>query len=158
MKKALLAFAFLFTLPTTTNAEELTSTAEELTFGKPVDMDLMKPLDTLMNQPNDYIGKKVTIKGKIKKVCKKRGCWADFATDDKKLRVKVADGEIEIPLYTIGREAYATGILHSTELSKEQTIAYLKHMADDAGEDFDPSTVKQGITLYQLKSNSVKIL
>jgi hypothetical protein len=151
MKKALLAFAFLLTLPTILNAEELT-------FGEPVNMELIKSLDTLMSQPKDYVGKEVTIKGKIEKVCKKRGCWADFVADDKKLRVKVADGEIEIPLYTIGKDAYATGVLHSTELNKEQTIAYLKHMADDAGEDFDPSTVKQGITLYQLKSNSVKIL
>lgn len=134
------------------------SVAEELTFGEPVNMEVIKPLNEIMNKPDNYIGKEVTIKGTIKKVCKKRGCWADFVADDKKLRVKVADGEIEIPLYTIGKDAYATGTLHSKELSKEQTIAYLKHMADDAGEEFEPSTVKQGITLYQLKSNSVKIL
>lgn len=134
------------------------SVAEELTFGEPVNMEAIKSLNEIMNQPSDYVGKEVTIKGKIEKVCKKRGCWADFVADNKKLRVKVADGEIEIPLYTIGKDAYATGTLHSNKLSKEQTIAYLKHMADDAGEEFDPGKVKQGMTLYQLKSNSVKIL
>ncbi len=134
------------------------SSAKELTLGEPVKMDLIKPLETLLAKPATYIGKEVTVKGKIEKVCKKRGCWADFVAEDKKLRVKVADGEIEIPLHAIGSVAYATGVLSSIEFTKEQTIAYLEHMAEDAGEKFDPSTVKQGMTLYQLKSDAVKIL
>ena len=131
--------------------------AEELSFGEPVNMELIQPLEQIMAEPNNFVDKEVTIKGKIEKVCKKKGCWADFVADDKRLRVKVADGEIVIPMHTIGKEAYATGTLHATDLSKEQTIAYLQHMADDAGEKFDPSTIHQGITLYQLESDSVKI-
>lgn len=150
MKRVLLVFVLIFAMNGLM--------AEELIFGEPVKMDLVQPLETLMAKPEEFVGKEMTIKGKIEKVCKKRGCWADFVAGDKKLRVKVADGEIEIPLHTIGQDAYATGILHSQKLSKEQTVAYLKHMADDAGEEFDPKTVKNGITLYQLKSDSVKIL
>lgn len=133
-------------------------TAKELELGEPVKMELEQPIETLLANPQQYVDQEVTIKGTIGKVCKKRGCWADFKAKNSELRVKVADGEIEIPLHAIGSDAYATGVLTSKQLTKEQTIAYLKHMADDAGEAFDESGVKQGIILYQLKSNAVKIL
>lgn len=132
--------------------------AKELTLGDPVKMDAIQPITAVLEQPTEFNGKEVTIKGTITKVCKKRGCWADFTSNDKRLRVKVADGEIEIPLHTIGKEAYATGVLSSTTLNKEQTIAHLEHMAKDAEESFNPSSVKKGMTLYQLKSNAVKII
>ena len=132
--------------------------AKELELGDPVNMDLEQPIQSLLANPQQFVGQKVTIKGNIGKVCKKRGCWADFKAGDNTLRVKVADGEIEIPLHTIGSDAYATGTLSAKTLTKEQTIAYLKHMAEDAGEKFNADSVQQGMTLYQLDSNAVKIL
>lgn len=132
--------------------------AKELLFGEPVDMEALESIKQLMAEPKKYTDKKVTIKGTVKKVCTVKGCWADFFADDTKLRVKVADGEIVIPIHAIGRKAYATGIFTAKELTKEKTIAYKKHMAKDAGEEFDPKSVTKGMTLYQLKSNAVKIL
>ncbi len=146
--KLLIAGFFLITV----------ANAKTLVLGEAVDMSVYQPLTKVMAEPQQFIDKKITLKGKVTKVCKKRGCWADIVSGDKQLRIKVADGEIEIPIYTIGREALATGILKSQQLSKEQTIAYLEHMAKDAGETFDPATVTKGIILYQLKSDAVKIL
>lgn len=132
--------------------------AKELQLGNTVKMELEQPIESLLANPQQFVDKEVTIKGTIGKVCKKRGCWADFESGNSKLRVKVADGEIEIPLHTIGSEAYASGVFVAKHLNKEQTIAYLKHMAKDAGEAFDETAIENGITLYQLKSNAVKIL
>jgi len=151
MKKLFITITLILCFSTTLSARELT-------LGEPVKMDLVESMETLLAQPETYIGKEITVKGKIGKVCKKRGCWADFVVGDKKLRVKVEDGEIEIPLSAIGSDAYATGVLSSIEFTKEQTIAYLEHMAEDAGEKFNPNTVEQGMTLYQLQSGSLKIL
>ncbi len=132
--------------------------AKELLLGDPVNMGLYQPLEEISKQLESYTNQKITLKGQITKVCKKKGCWADIKSGDERIRIKVADDVIVIPIYTVGREAYATGTLKSKAMSKDETINYLKHMADDAGETFDPTSVKQGMTLYQLQAEAIRIL
>ncbi len=132
--------------------------AKEIILGEQVNMDLYQPLNAVLASPSEFINKEITLKGKITKVCKKKGCWADITSDDGLIRIKVIDGVIVIPIYAVGREAYATGKLSAKVLTKEETMSFLQHMAEDAGESFDPSSVEAGMTLYQLKAQSVRIL
>ncbi|MRX28458.1 DUF4920 domain-containing protein [Kangiella sp. HZ709] len=131
--------------------------AKELLLGDPVNMDLYQPLEEISKQLASYTNQQITLKGQITKVCKKKGCWADIKSGDEQIRIKVTDDVIVIPIYTVGREAYATGTLKSKVMSKEETINYLQHMADDAGETFAPANVKQGMTLYQLQAEAIRI-
>jgi len=62
------------------------------------------------------------------------------------------------PLSSKGKIAFATGQLTGMELSKEKAINYLQHMADEAKEEFDPSSVKSGLTIYQLVPIGVTIV
>lgn len=158
MKKLTLITLPLYALVTITTLTFSSVQAKELLLGEAVDMGALKSIKQLMAEPEKYSDKKVTIKGTIKKVCTVKGCWADFFADDTKLRVKVKDGKVVIPIHAIDREAYATGIFTAKKLNKEKTIAYKKHMAEDAGEEFDPKSVTKGMILYQLKSNAVKVL
>lgn len=132
--------------------------AEEIILGEQVDMDLYQPLNKVLASPKQFANKEVTLKGKITKVCKKKGCWADITSDDALIRIKVIDDVIVIPIYAVGREAYATGKLSAKVLTKAETVSYLQHMAEDAGEPFDPSSVETGMTLYQLKAQAVRII
>lgn len=145
-----LSAAFLVLVPS--------SYAKEILLGEAVKEQKPLSVKEILKQPEKYNDKEITIEGKIVKVCKVRGCWADFSSGDSQLRVKVKDGVIEIPLYAIGKKAYASGTLKTFTMSKEQTIAYLEHMAKDAGEEFDPKTVTAGMVRYQLQSNAIKIL
>ncbi|WP_251359302.1 DUF4920 domain-containing protein [Kangiella sp. TOML190] len=126
--------------------------------GDKVDMQQQQPLVAVMADPSKYQDQTITLQGKIIKVCKKKGCWADIATDNANIRIKVPDDEIVIPIYAVGRQAYATGVLSAKTLNKAQTISYLEHMANDAGEAFDPETVTEGMILYQLNAKAVQIL
>lgn len=132
--------------------------AKEILLGEQLGTEEPLSVEVVLKTPKKYTDKQITIQGDIVKVCKKRGCWADFSSGNKQLRVKVKDGEIEIPLYAIGRKAYASGTLKAIQMDKEQTIAYLEHMAKDAGEQFDAKSITKGMILYQLKSNAIKIL
>lgn len=73
------------------------------------------------------------------------------------LRIKVKDGDMVFPFNAKGETAYATGKLVPIELSKEKAIAYLSHLAEEAKEEFDPSTVKGAMTIYQLSPTGVTI-
>jgi len=140
------------------NLTESSSAVEVLILGESVDMTLLQTLNTVVSNPKNYVDQKVTIKGKIDKVCKKKGCWADMVTGDDSLRIKVADDVIVIPLYKIGRYAYATGVLKRYEMSLKESIAHKKHMAKDAGEVFDPDSVSSPLSFYQLETDAIKIL
>ena len=41
-----------------------------------------------------------------------------------------------------GRNGVVEGIVEELNISKEQMIQYLKHLAEEKGQPFDPSTVK----------------
>ena len=129
-----------------------------LALGNSVDMTLLTGLAAIMANPELYVDKSITVKGKIDKACKVKGCWADIVSGDEKLRIKVADDVIVIPLYTIGHDAYATGVLKRYDYSLKKTIAYLEHMAKDAGEAFDPASVTEPMSFYQLQADGIRIL
>ncbi len=136
----------------------LAGSTDVLSLGQPVDMSLMHFMQELVENPDQFVGQKITLKGTIDKVCKKKGCWADIVSGDDKVRIKVTDDEIKIPLYKMGKEVYATGVLKRYDMSLKQTIAHKRHMAKDAGEAFDPSSVTAGETIYQLQADALEIL
>jgi len=134
--------------------------ADEQKFAGGADMDKLVSISTILKSPEDYVAKDITVKGAIVSVCEKRGCWMTLASDKKfqTLRIKVRDGDMVFPLTAKGKIAYATGVLVGKKLNKENAIDYLKHMAEEANEAFDSSTVpEEGITIYQLTPTGVTI-
>ena len=83
-----------------------------------------------------------------------------LASDDeefKEIRIKVVDGVIVFPLEAKGRRAIAEGEFVKIELTLEQTVAYRKHHAEEHGEEFDPSSVTEPLTYYQIKGTGAVI-
>jgi len=135
------------------------SAIEDKSFGTGADMEKLVGISTVLATPENYLGKEITVAGTIVSVCSKRGCWMKLASDKKfqTLRIKVKDGDMVFPFNAKGETAYATGKLVPIELSKEKAIAYLSHLAEEAKEEFDPSTVKGAMTIYQLSPTGVTI-
>jgi len=124
-----------------------------------VDMTLLTPLTKVLDQPQQYVEQAVTIQGEVVAVCKNRGCWAEIVNEkNQKLRVKVRDGNTVIPMSARGKTAIVTGQLTALNLSKQQAILYLEHMAQDAGEPFDRDSVTAGITIYNLRAQALKFI
>ena len=42
-------------------------------------------------------------------------------------------------------------------MTRDRLIAFLKHEAEETGKKFDPSTVKEGKTVYQIKGSGAVI-
>jgi hypothetical protein len=83
-----------------------------------------------------------------------------LATDEKlqELRIKVDDGVIVFPIEAKGKRAIAEGEFTKIEMTMEQTLAYKKHHAEEHNEEFDPSTVTEPLTYYQIKATGAVIL
>jgi hypothetical protein len=59
-----------------------------------------------------------------------------------KIQVKVTDGEIVFPMSASGRMGVVEGVVEELKLSRGEMIKYQQHLAEEKGQPFDPSTVK----------------
>src|SRR5262245_14298526 len=122
----------------------IASAADGKVYGKPpAGTDTVK-ISVLLAEPGKYVGKTVRVDGKVVDVCKMAGCWMSLASDDPKpleLRVKVEDGAIVFPVEARGKRALAEGEFTKVEMTMEQTLAHMKHQAEEQNQPFDPKTV-----------------
>jgi hypothetical protein len=115
-----------------------------LTYGKKLTLQETTAISAILDDPDSYNGKLVLVEGMVLETCSKRGCWVYVAGDreGEKIQVKVTDGEIVFPMSSSGRMGVFEGIVEILDISKEQMIQYLQHLAEERGQPFDPSTVK----------------
>lgn len=119
--------------------------AKSDTYGNGVTLTEPTPVSAILDNPDEFLGKTVRIEGMIIEVCAKRGCWVYVASDrqGEKIQVKVTDGEIVFPMSASGRMGVVEGVVEELKLSREDMIKYLEHLAEEKGQPFDPSTVKE---------------
>ena len=152
MKHAIISFLFLSLLT-------VSSLAEAKTFGAGVTLPKMTQVSEIMNNPKEYVGKKVKIKGLVVDVCAKRGCWLYIAGDKpfQKIQIKVDDGVIVFPMSARGKTATVEGIVEKLELTHEEAIAYHKHLAEERGQKFNPASVKGNEATYRIRGTGADI-
>jgi len=114
-------------------------------------------IETLLADPEVWLGKVVKVEGKVKAVCEMKGCWLDVSEAGQHIRVKVKDGEIVFDPELIGQTVVAEGTVYKFDLDKEQAVGYYRHLAEEKGETFDPATVTGGATIYQLGGIGVEV-
>ncbi|MFC2156695.1 DUF4920 domain-containing protein, partial [Acidobacteriota bacterium] len=99
------------------------------------------------------------VEGTIIGVCAHMGCWMEIAGDKpyEKIRIKVNDGDMVFPLTAKGQHAVIEGEVVKIDISKEQAMEMKKAECEQKGETFDPESVKEGTTIYQIKPKGVVI-
>lgn len=129
------------------------------TFGTGLTLEKPTPVSEILGNPDAYLGKTVQVRGLVVDVCASRGCWMYIAGDQpfQKLRFKVVDGDMVFPMTARGKTATVEGVLQKFVLSKEEVIERRKHHAEETGQPFDPATVTEGETFYQLRGLGAEI-
>ena len=148
MKKIVLTLAlFVFLVGTVIAADSGKKYGKENTLTEKTN------ISKILEAPEKYVGKKVLVSGTVVDVCAHRGCWIKLASDKpyQDIRVKVKDGEIVFPLTAKGKSALVEGEVTKIELTKEQAMKVKKHQCEEKGKKFDPSSVKEGMIIYQIK-------
>jgi hypothetical protein len=127
---------------------------DEMKFGEELTLEESTKISTILAEPDAFVGKKVRVEGKVVDVCAKMGCWMDLVGEDPthKIKAKVKDGVIVFPMEAKGKPAIVEGEIEKLDLDLEQTVAYLKHMAEEQGESFDASSVTEPQTIYRIKA------
>jgi hypothetical protein len=110
------------------------------------------PVSKLLAAPEEYVGKKVKIEGRILGVCEMRGCWIEIAGDKdlESIRFKVKDGDIVFPVEAKGKMAVAEGTFEKIQLDLEQTRQMKEMECKEKGEKFEPDSCTQPGVLYRI--------
>jgi len=130
---------------------------EGTTLGKPLTLEYLTSVADIAARPDDFLGELVLVEGVVTAVCQKQGCWMDIvsAEGDDTIQVKVDDGVIVFPKDAAGRKVLVEGTIEKLELTQEQAIEAGKHMAEEAGKEFDPATITGPTTTYRIRGLGV---
>jgi len=115
-------------------------------YGDGVTLKEAVAIDTLLANPDDYIGRTVRVDGVITGVCKKRGCWMQVTDSESGngVRIKVEDGVMVFPYTSMGREASAEGVFEAIKLTPKQIEARkVAAHGHEVGEDCDKDEPKR---------------
>lgn len=135
------------------------SFAQSEKYGKEIELEEKVLISEILASPQDYVGKTVLVEGEVTEVCAHAGCWMKLKSDKEgEIRIKVKDGEIVFPVESKGSKALVEGTVYSIEFTQEEAVEYLKHMAEDAGKEFDESTVTGPMTIYQIRGLGAEII
>ena len=128
------------------------SLAGETVYGKGVSSRETMPVSQLLATPDAFVGQTVRVEGTVVGMCKERGCWINIASDKEgeSVRIKVQDGVIVFPAEILGSTVIAEGVWTANKLDMETTKAYCNAKAEKAGEKFNPESVTDCMTLYQV--------
>ena len=127
--------------------------------GEPVDVAEVTPIADILAAPGDYEGKTVKVEGEVDGVCTRMGCWMDIGDEaGNHIRIKVQDGVIVFPGDSVGKKACAQGTVTIQEMTREQYVAWQKHLAEEGGKPFDEAAVGEGpFTTVQIAGTGADI-
>jgi len=132
---------------------------DESKLGSEITLAEKTKISEILADPESYLDKKVLVEGEVLDVCSMMGCWMELKSDvgDEKIKVKVKDGEIVFPKEAIGKTALVEGKVYKLELTQQKAIEHFKHIAEETGKEFDPSTITGPVTIYQIKGLGAEI-
>lgn len=137
-------------------ATAATLAAQEKKYGDGVSLKTPTTIETLVAQPDKYLGKTVRVDGVITAVCEMAGCWMELADPKadpktaKTLRFKVDDGVIVFPVSAKGKPASAEGVFE--KVSAEMAGEYAADQERSKGGD-----TKNPVPSFQVKATGAII-
>jgi hypothetical protein len=133
--------------------------SEEEKLGEGITLTEKTSIAVILSDPESFLDQVVLVEGEVVDVCPKMGCWMELKSDseEKIIKVKVKDGDIVFPMEAIGKTAVVEGKVYKIELTEEDAVGYMEHLAEEKGQEFDPSTVKGPMIIYQIKGIGAEI-
>ncbi|MEQ9401713.1 MAG: DUF4920 domain-containing protein [Longimicrobiales bacterium] len=120
-------------------------------YGAELTLTEVTEVSSILADPSAWVGQRVLIRGEVKEVCAKKGCWMDIAHPEGLIQVKVADDVIVFPMTARGRTAVVEGTVEALELFAEDAFAAAAHRAEEQGEAFDSTAVFAPTTTYRIQ-------
>ena len=98
-------------------------------YGVAISLTEAMTVDIAIKQYNQIKDEVILLKGKVDKICQKKGCWMTLKSNGVAVRVTFKDYGFFVPGTIIGKHVLAQGQLVESTMS----VAQARHFAEDAG-------------------------
>jgi hypothetical protein len=131
----------------------------EVTLGEKIVTEKVTQVSEILAKPGDFIDKTVRIEGYIVDGCMHEGTWISIGGDKDFQQISLwqKEGKMIFPLDHKGKYAIAEGVIYPVQLTEDQAIAWLKHLAAIHTQELNLEQAKGGMTFYRLNPTGVVI-
>jgi hypothetical protein len=99
-------------------------------YGAGLTLEDITPLREVVRKPEAHVGRTLLVKGRIRDVCQKKGCWMILTDGGSQVRIRFADYGFFVPKDSIGKDAYAEGWAAVEEISEKEARHYEAEASD----------------------------
>lgn len=93
-------------------------------FGSELTLSEPTALADVMRAPERYAERPILLRGKLADVCQKKGCWTILKDGEAHVRVRFKDYGFFLPKDSVGREAWAEGVVTVRTISEKEARHY----------------------------------
>lgn len=102
---------------------------------------------------DQYNGKTVKVKGTIKDVCQREGCWLVLADGTNEMRVAMKDHKFTVPKDSGNKTVIVEGVIEKKTLTEEMA----RHYAEESAGKIDPNSIKGPQVVISMTATGVRI-
>lgn len=108
---------------------------------------------TMLQAPDQHVGKTVRLRGPITAICQTKGCWMHLGSEAEPVMVKFKDYAFFVPKDASGRAAIVEGTL----ALRQETVEQTRHYLEDAGKTEEAKKVTEGRKILFFMASGVAI-
>jgi uncharacterized protein YdeI (BOF family) len=111
-------------------------------------------LEEITKDADKYNGKTVQVRGEIKDVCQKEGCWIVLTDGTREMRVKMKDHAFVVPKNSSNKKVVVEGVVEKQTISEEMARHYAEEAADKT---VKPESIKGPQAVVTMNATGVRI-
>lgn len=122
-------------------------------YGAGLALEEVTPLRDVVNHPELHSDRTLLVKGRIRDVCQKKGCWMMLTDGESQMRIRFADYGFFVPKDSSGKDAYVEGRAAVEEITEKVA----RHYEADAS-DGDPSKIHGPQRVVSFTATGVRLV
>lgn len=147
-------FALLFVAACATSTPSAPEVAWS-TYGADVTMSEVTPVATVLDTPDQFVGKTVLVEGQVADVCQKAGCWMVVSDGKRTMRMTMKDHAFSVAKDGTGATCRVEGQVVAKAVDPK-TVAHFK--GESARPDVAPEAERTGAAMtYELVASGVQL-
>jgi len=109
------------------------------------------PVAQVLDAPQKYSGKTLTVEGPIQGVCQVKGCWMTMQHGDKSMRVRFKDYAFFVPKDCAGKTARIEGVFAVEMVPVEEA----RHYLEDEGKPEEAAKITAPVESFTFLASGV---
>lgn len=123
-------------------------------YGEPFTKAEKADLEKIVKDADKFNGKTVQVKGEIKDVCQREGCWIVLTDGKREMRVKMKDHAFVVPKDSFNKKVVVEGVIEKQTISEEMARHYAEEAKDKT---VDPASIKGPQAVISMTATGVRI-